>query len=142
LDKVSVLLATSQKGLAQSLQTVLEHEDWIQVVGSSASRDETLELAKSLTPQVVVIDYELAGDGLETGRRILKVSPEVRIIVLSVYDYVGQVTVRSATAKVSPETPKEAPAVVESVEWLSKKSSLAQLLDSISSAGKKHRRLH
>jgi DNA-binding NarL/FixJ family response regulator len=134
LDKVSVLLATSHKSLAHSLQTVLDHEDWIEVVGSSASHAETLALAESLAPEVVVIDYELAGDGLETGREILRSTPAAKIIILSVYDYADQIAAGSAG--------KERPRAVKSMEWLSKRASLAELLTSISSANKKAQRLH
>lgn len=133
MDKVSVLLASSQKSLRQSLRTVLENEDWIQVVGTSASRADALEMAKELAPQVVVLDMDLEGDGLEAGRMILEVSPEAKIIVLSTYDYVGRVTVKPALKGEAPE--------LDSVDWLSKKSSLADLLKTIS-ATKRSRRVH
>ncbi|MDP1807975.1 MAG: response regulator transcription factor [Actinomycetota bacterium] len=133
MEKVSVLLASPNKTLRQSLERVLGHEDWIQVVGVSASKVDALDMAKTLAPQVVVVDLELEGDGLETGRQILEVSPDAKIIVLSPYDYVGQVTVK--------ESPIEPATAIESVDWLSKKSSLADLLKTIS-ATEKRRRVH
>ena len=133
MDKISVLLASSHKSLRQSLRAVLENEDWIQVVGASASRADALELAKELAPQVVVLDMDLEGDGLEAGRQILEVSPEAKIIVLSTYDYVGQITVKPSPNGEAPE--------IASVDWLSKKSSLADLLKTISGV-KRRRRIH
>lgn len=132
VDKVSVLLASSHTGLCQSLQQVLEHEDWIKVVGTSSSKSDTLKLTETLDPQVIILDFDMAGEELETSRQILSIRPEVKIIILSVYDFVGQVTVKRATKDAAP---------VESVNWLSKQSNPSELLRSISTARKK-RRIH
>ena len=133
MGRVSVLLASSHMGLCQSLQQVLELEDWITVVGTSSSELDTLDLARALAPEVVILDYDLTGESLDIGRQILRTSPETKIIVLSLYDYLGQVTVKTA--------PEGQGFEVDSVEWLSKNSSAAELIKSVATV-KKKRRLH
>ena len=112
---------------------MLELEEWITVVGTSASELDTLDLARKLAPEVVILDYDLTGESLDVGRRILSTSPETKIIVLSLYDYLGQVTVKTA--------PEGQAFEVDSVEWLSKNSSAAELIKSVATV-KKKRRLH
>ena len=132
VEKVSVLLASSHKGLLQTLRKVLERVGWISVVGTSVSTGDTLEKAKALTPEVVVIDLALAGKHLETGRSILKANPQAKVIVLTAEDYMGAGEDESEAGAL--------PADSEPLSLISKQSSPAVLLKSISAARK--RRLH
>lgn len=129
MDQVSVLLASSHIGLRLSLQQVLENEGWIKVVGMPASEADTLNLARTLAPQVIIVDFDLADDSVETGRRILKMSPDIKIILLGPHDHVSSVARKPAT--------QAAAVLVESIEGLSKDSSPAELMQSIATV-KRH----
>ncbi len=129
-EKINVLLAGSEEELSADLQKVLEKESWINVVGSSDSTATAKALAEETSPEIIVMDLEFAGDGIKASQELLKVSPDSKIIVLSIYDYVGKVDVHS----VSPESA----AHLDSIEWLSKQSKPAELLKTISNTGKKH----
>ena len=128
-EKINVLLAGSEEELSADLQKVLEKEGWINVVGSSDSTATAKALAEETSPEIIVMDLEFAGDGIKASQELLKVSPDSKIIVLSIYDYVGKVDVHS----VSPESA----AHLDSIEWLSKQSKPAELLKTISKTGKK-----
>lgn len=132
MGKVSVLLASSHKGLLQTLRKVMERVGWISVVGTSVSTSDTLAKARELTPEVVVLDLALAGKRLETGRSILKVNPQAKVIVLTAEDYLGALEDERET--------RAAPADSGPLSLISKHSSPAELLKSISAARK--RRLH
>ena len=136
MEKVSVLIASSNKGLCQSLKNVLNHEEWISVVGTSVSKADTLALAKTFEPQVVVIDFSIAGDDLGIGEQIIKVSPDAKIIVLSKYDLVGKVDVKTISG-----APNEKTIGVDSIDWLSKDSNPGSLLKLIH-AVKRERQIH
>lgn len=136
MEKVSVLIASSNKGLCQSLENVLGHEEWISVVGTSVSKAGTLALAKTFEPQVVVIDFSIAGDDLGIGEQIIKVSPDAKIIVLSKYDLIGKVDVQAV-----PESQGVRGAGVDSIDWLSNNSNPGSLLKLIH-AVKKERQIH
>ena len=131
METVSVLLASANKGLLQSLRKILENRAGIRLVGMSESKSRTLELSREFGPEVIVIDFDMLGDNFETSKQILKTNPDVKIIVLSMYDFVGRVTVKAAPPKGAPE--------LEAVDWLSKRSKPAALLDLIAKVGKERR---
>lgn len=82
MAKVSVLLASSNRGLRTSLHSVLEAEGWIEVVASADDRDEAVRLTKNLSPEVVVIDDSVTGDHLQACEQMMEVSPGVKVVVL------------------------------------------------------------
>jgi DNA-binding NarL/FixJ family response regulator len=60
----------------------------IVVVGEAARGEEALELARDLSPDVVLLDIRLQGmGGVETARHLRQLYPDIRIIVLTAYDY-------------------------------------------------------
>ncbi len=65
MAKVSVLLASNNRGLRTSLHSILESEAWIDVVASADDRSEAVRLTKDLRPEVVVIDDSVTGDHLQ-----------------------------------------------------------------------------
>ena len=128
METVSVLLASSHLDFCKSLESVLEGESWIEVIGTSSSEKSILELTEELEPQVIVLDYDMADDTLETGRTLLKIRPDIKIIVLSVYDYVGSVDFKTVS--------KGQKLAGDSIDWISKNSGPVSLLESISSSRK------
>lgn len=123
-EKINVLLAGSQVALSKSLEKILGDERWINIIGSTDSETKAVELAGKLSPEVIVMDLDFAGDGLKASREVLNASPDSKIIVLSVYDYIGKVEVQTA--------PTENTGHVGSIEWISKNSNPAKLLNLIS----------
>jgi DNA-binding NarL/FixJ family response regulator len=64
----------------------LEDDADIEVVGEAADGQQAEELAVSLQPDVIVLDYALPGqNGALTARRILAAWPAVRILILSMH---------------------------------------------------------
>ena len=124
LEKISVLLAGSEPDLNQNLKEIIENSGGINIVGSSDSKKRILDLAKELLPEVIVVDLGFAGDGLRASQQLLKISPKSKIIVLSVYDYIGRVDIQTL--------PEDGQSALDSIQWLSKNSKPAELLELIS----------
>ncbi|MEX2587181.1 MAG: response regulator transcription factor [Actinomycetota bacterium] len=60
--------------------------DGFHIVGQGASGEEAVDLAAKHSPDVVVIDYAMAGmNGLEAARTILKADPQQNIILYTAY---------------------------------------------------------
>ncbi|MFW5815860.1 MAG: response regulator [Wenzhouxiangella sp.] len=58
----------------------------IEVVAEASSGEEALRLARSLSPDVILMDVGLPGlSGLETTERILKAQPDIRVIMLTAH---------------------------------------------------------
>ena len=124
LEKISVLLAGSEPDLNQNLKEIIENSGGINIVGSSDSKKRILDMAKELLPEVIVVDLGFAGDGLRASQQLLKISPKSKIIVLSVYDYIGRVDIQTL--------PEDGQSALDSIQWLSKNSKPAELLELIS----------
>jgi DNA-binding NarL/FixJ family response regulator len=82
----TILLADDHSLFRQGLAALLrEQEDW-QVVAEAGSGEDAVRLAAEWKPRLAVIDVEMPGiGGIEAARRIRDVSPQTRIVALSMY---------------------------------------------------------
>ncbi|HEX6470695.1 MAG TPA: response regulator transcription factor [Streptosporangiaceae bacterium] len=84
---IRVLLADDHPIVREGLRTILTTEPGLRLVGEAASGDEAVALARSLRPDVVLMDLRMpGGDGVEATKRILDELPAIRILVLTTYD--------------------------------------------------------
>src|SRR5215204_3246105 len=59
----------------------------IAVVGEAASGDEAVELAHKLEPDIILMDIKMPGlNGIEATREILRASPRVGVLVLTMFE--------------------------------------------------------
>ncbi len=83
---LTVLLADDHVLFRQGLALLVrEQGDW-EIVGEAGDGAEAVALAQARRPQIAVLDVEMPGmNGIEATRRIRQVSPETRIVALSMY---------------------------------------------------------
>jgi two-component system response regulator NreC len=55
------------------------------VIGEAATGWEAVTLAKELSPDVVVMDISMPGNGLDATRQIKRLCPEIRVLILTVH---------------------------------------------------------
>ena len=85
-DKISVLLVDDHSLVRRGFRRMLEDEEDIHVVGEASDGEEAVKLARSLKPQVVVMDCALPGiNGLQASRKILQFAPETLVLMLSMH---------------------------------------------------------
>lgn len=83
---ISVLLVDDHSLVRRGFRRMLEDEDDISVVGEASDGEEAVKLARSLKPQLIVMDCALPGiNGLQATRKILQFLPETRILMLSMH---------------------------------------------------------
>jgi two-component system, NarL family, response regulator NreC len=84
--KIRVLLAEDHTLVRQGFRRILEDDARITVVGEAGTGLSAIEQTKTLKPDVVVMDLSMPElGGLEASAEILKVLPEIKILILSMY---------------------------------------------------------
>ncbi|PYV35881.1 MAG: DNA-binding response regulator [Acidobacteria bacterium] len=96
MEKITVLIADDHTVVRQGLRALLQTERDIEIVGEAETGRQAVRLAKTLKPDVVVMDIALPQlTGLEATRQIVKEVPSSRVLILSSYsddEYVHQLT--------------------------------------------------
>ena len=84
---ISLLIVDDQALVRMGFRMLLEAEPGIRVVGEAATGDEALRIARVLRPRVVLMDVRMPGlDGIAATRKLLELSPESRVIILTTFD--------------------------------------------------------
>jgi len=86
MDTIRVLIADDHTLFRDGLRALLASIPDIQVVGEAATGQETIAQAISLQPDVILMDIQMPElNGIEATRQILRVSPHIGIIVLTMF---------------------------------------------------------
>ncbi len=84
--KIAVLLVDDHALVRRGFRRLLEDESDIVVRGEASNGEEAIGLAKTLRPDVVVMDCALPGvNGLVATRRILENNKDVAVLMLSMH---------------------------------------------------------
>lgn len=84
---IRVLLADDHTLFREGLRALFASEDDIEVVGEACDGEQVVRQAAELQPDVVVMDILMPTmNGIEATRRIRAGQPDVKVLVLSMYD--------------------------------------------------------
>jgi DNA-binding NarL/FixJ family response regulator len=82
-----VLIADGDPLVCRALSRLLANSTSVQVIATSTDRDEVLELAGRLRPDVILVDAHTARiDGMELTRSLCRLGPATRVIMLGLYN--------------------------------------------------------
>lgn len=82
-----VVLADDHGLMRRGLATLLDDEPDIAVVGEASSGREAVDLARTLRPDVVIMDVSMDDlDGIEATRLVRSELPEVKVVALSMFE--------------------------------------------------------
>lgn len=85
---IEVVLVDDHAMFREGIRARLEREPDFTVVGEAASADQALTLIKSLRPAVVIVDIRMPEKtGIELARQLRQQWPDVKILILSGYDF-------------------------------------------------------
>lgn len=86
-EVTKVLLVDDHAIVREGYRRLLEEESGIRIIGEASNATQACEQARSLAPDVVVMDIALPGlSGIEATRRMLKDQPHLRVLMFSMYD--------------------------------------------------------
>jgi DNA-binding NarL/FixJ family response regulator len=87
MNPLRILVADDHEVVRKGVRALLEaHPDW-QVLGEAIDGREAVEIASQTHPDVVILDIGMPGlNGLDAARQVHKVSPDSRILILTMHE--------------------------------------------------------
>src|SRR5919205_4560841 len=86
-DAITILVVDDHPLFRQGVVHSLKAEPDFRVVGETASGEEALQLARTLLPDIVLLDISMAGwNGITTAEKITTACPATSIVMLTVSD--------------------------------------------------------
>ena len=83
-EPLRVLIADDHRLFAEALEAILAGDDRFEVVGQASDGSEAVELARRLSPDVVLMDVSMPVlDGFEATREIRAASDETHVLMLT-----------------------------------------------------------
>jgi DNA-binding NarL/FixJ family response regulator len=90
--EITVVLADDHALVRKGFRRMLEDDPSIRVVGEACDGSEAVALAKSMQPDVVVMDMAMPGlNGVQATIEITRQAPRVAVLMLSMYSEEAQV---------------------------------------------------
>ncbi len=87
MQRIRVLIADDHKVVREGLAAILNAKQSIEVVGEAQNGQEAVEKARSLVPDVILMDVRMPRmGGVEATRQIKRESPHIGVIALTMYD--------------------------------------------------------
>ena len=78
------MIADDDTGIRRGLLRLLETHPEFHVVAVASNGQEAVELARTFSPDVIVMDIKMPLlDGIEAGRQVLAFMPEIKLLMMS-----------------------------------------------------------
>lgn len=82
-DKIHVVIADDHTLFREGLAVIISGTEDFEVVGQAGTMEEAVQLARDLLPDIILLDIDMPGGGLEAARLIAEELPVTRIVVLT-----------------------------------------------------------
>jgi DNA-binding NarL/FixJ family response regulator len=87
MGPLHILIADDHPLFRDGIRMLLNTMPDMEVVGEAATGDEAVDLAMSLEPNLILMDIRMPGiSGFEATRRILEAHPEIRVLVVTMFE--------------------------------------------------------
>jgi DNA-binding NarL/FixJ family response regulator len=86
MEKITILLVDDHKLIRDSWAFILNSDSRFTVIGETSSGEEAIEIAGEKRPQIILMDVNMTPiNGFDATKQIHKISPESRIIAVSMH---------------------------------------------------------
>jgi two-component system response regulator NreC len=86
MPTLRILLADDHGVLRAGLRALLNDQADMEVVGEAETADAAVQLARTVRPDLAIVDVRMPGDGLVATRRMREEVPGLLVLILSQYD--------------------------------------------------------
>ncbi len=85
---VKVLIVDDHRMFREGIRSRLARHTRFRVIGEAANADEAIKIMQQAAPSIVILDIRMPGpSGIDLARRLRREWPDVKILVLSGYDF-------------------------------------------------------
>ena len=85
--RARIMLSDDHSFVRRGLRNILESTSQYEICGEASDGNQTLELAKSLHPDILIIDISMpAPNGLEVAKQLHESLPEIKVLILTMHD--------------------------------------------------------
>ena len=86
-ESIRLLIADDHPFYREGVRAMLLGMPDMEVVGETASGEETIVQAELLQPDVILMDLKMPGtNGIEATRRVLRTSPHIRVLMVTMFE--------------------------------------------------------
>lgn len=82
-DKIHIVIADDHTLFREGLAGIIRAEEDFEVVGQAGNMQEAVQLARDLLPDIILLDIDMPGGGLEAARIVAEECPVTRIVILT-----------------------------------------------------------
>lgn len=82
-DKIHVVIADDHTLFREGLAGIIAGAEDFEVVGQAGTMEEAVQLAHDLLPDIILLDIDMPGGGLEAARIVAEEFPVTRIVILT-----------------------------------------------------------
>lgn len=87
MEKINIVLADDHVLVRKGIKAMLESETDIKVVGEAGNGADALSTAKTLKPDILLLDIRMPGmSGLDAAARLRDYAPGTKAVILSMHD--------------------------------------------------------
>ena len=92
MSKTKILIVDDHQVVIDGIKRALSDHPEFEVVGEALNGYQAVELAESLSPDIIIMDISIPDlNGIEATRQIKKLCPDIRIIVFTMHSDKGYV---------------------------------------------------
>ncbi len=86
VNKIRILLADDHNIVRQGLKSLIKSEQRMEVIGEADNGRKTINLAKKLQPDLIIMDVSMPDlNGIEATRQIVHNNPNIKVLGLSMH---------------------------------------------------------
>nr|NIN65779.1 response regulator [Anaerolineae bacterium] len=87
MDEIRVLIVDDHALFREGIRLILHNQGTIEIIGEAADGEEAIKVARTLKPDVVLMDVTMPGvDGLAATRQIKEDCPETQVLMLTMHE--------------------------------------------------------